>query len=80
MEPDAREAPGSRRRQLVVATVTLAVASFSHGLTMPLLSLVLDRQGADETLIGLNAGAYFVAVFAAAPSPLGCCGHAGPPF
>ena len=63
----ATAAPGSRRRQLVVATVTLAVASFSHGLTMPLLSLVLDRQGADETLIGLNAGAYFVAVFAAAP-------------
>ena len=67
MEPDAREAPASRRRQFIVATVTLAVASFSHGLTMPLLSLVLDHQGVDETLIGLNAGAYFIAVFAAAP-------------
>ena len=63
----ATAAPAARRRQLVVATVTLAVASFSHGLTMPLLSLVLDRQGVDETLIGLNAGAYFIAVFAAAP-------------
>ena len=61
------KAPVSGRRQLVVATVTLAVASFSHGLTMPLLSLVLDHQGVDETLIGLNAGAYFIAVFAAAP-------------
>ena len=60
-------APGPRRRQLVVATVALAVASFGHGLTMPLLSLVLDRQGVDETLIGLNTGAYFVAVFAVAP-------------
>ena len=56
-----------RWRQLVVATVALAVASFGHGLTMPLLSLVLDHQGVDETLIGLNAGTYFIAVFAVAP-------------
>ena len=55
------------RRQLVIATVALATASFSHGLTMPLLSLVLDRQGVDETLIGLNTGTYFIAVFAVAP-------------
>ena len=56
-----------RWRQLLVATVALAVASFGHGLTMPLLSLVLDHQGVDETLIGLNTGAYFIAVFAVAP-------------
>ena len=55
------------RRQLVVATVALAVASFGHGLTMPLLSLVLSHQGVDETLIGLNTGAYFIAIFAVAP-------------
>ena len=60
-------AQDSRWRQLVIATVALAVASFSHGLTMPLLSLVLDHQGVDETLIGLNTGAYFIAVFAVAP-------------
>ena len=60
-------AQGPRWRQLVVATVALAVASFGHGLTMPLLSLVLDHQGVDETLIGLNAGTYFIAVFAVAP-------------
>ena len=56
-----------RWRQLVVATIALAVASFGHGLTMPLLSLVLDHQGVDETLIGLNAGTYFIAVFTVAP-------------
>ena len=56
-----------RWRQLVIATIALAVASFGHGLTMPLLSLVLDHQGVDETLIGLNAGTYFIAVFAVAP-------------
>ena len=56
-----------RWRQLVIATVALAVASFGHGLTMPLLSLVLHHQGVDETLIGLNTGTYFIAVFAVAP-------------
>ena len=56
-----------RWRQLVVATVALAVASLGHGLTMPLLSLVLSHQGVDETLIGLNTGAYFIAVFTVAP-------------
>ena len=59
--------PSARRRQLAVATVALAVASFCHGLTMPLLSLVLNRQGVDETLIGLNTGVYFIAIFAVAP-------------
>ena len=66
-EPPSAATPDPRRRQLVVATVALAVASFGHGLTMPLLSLVLSHQGVDETLIGLNTGAYFIAVFAVAP-------------
>ena len=34
---------------------------------MPLLSLVLSHQGVDETLIGLNTGTYFIAIFAVAP-------------
>ena len=59
--------PDPRRRQFVVATIALAVASLSHGLTMPLLSLVLSHQGIDETLIGLNTGTYFIAIFAVAP-------------
>ena len=63
----ATTAKDPRRRQFVVATVALAVSSFGHGLTMPLLSLMLDHQGVDETLIGLNAGAYFIAVFVVAP-------------
>ena len=59
--------PDPRRRQLVVATIALAVASLSHGLTMPLLSLVLSHQGVDDTLIGLNTGTYFIAIFVVAP-------------
>ena len=74
----ATTAPASRRRQLVIATVALAVASLAHGLTMPLLSLVLDHQGIDETLIGLNTGAYFVAVFAVAPFRLAAAAGSWP--
>ena len=66
-ESPAVTAQAPRWRQLVVATVALAVASFGHGLTMPLLSLVLSHQGVDETLIGLSTGAYFIAIFAVAP-------------
>ena len=66
-EPPSAATPDLRRRQFVVATVALAVASLSHGLTMPLLSLVLSHQGVDETLIGLNTGTYFIAIFAVAP-------------
>ena len=66
-EPPSAATPDPRRRQLVVATVALAVASLTHGLTMPLLSLVLSHQGVDDTLIGLNTGTYFIAIFAVAP-------------
>ena len=67
MTSESLSAATPRRRQLVVATIALAVASLSHGLTMPLLSLVLSHQGVDETLIGLNTGTYFIAIFAVAP-------------
>ena len=66
-ETIAVTAPDPRRRHLVAATAALAVASFGHGLTMPLLSLLLDRQGVHETLIGLNTGTYFIAIFVVAP-------------
>ena len=66
-EPPSAATPDPRRQQLVVATVALAVASLTHGLTMPLLSLVLSHQGVDDTLIGLNTGTYFIAIFVVAP-------------
>ena len=66
-EPPSAATPDPRRQQLVVATIALAVASLTHGLTMPLLSLVLSHQGVDDTLIGLNTGTYFIAIFAVAP-------------
>ena len=56
-----------RRRAFAVVTVALAIVSLIHGLTLPMLSLILEREGIDKTLIGLNATAQFLAVFAAAP-------------
>jgi len=59
---------GSGRRQYLVAvTASLAVAALVHGLTLPLLSLVLEKAGVSNLLIGLNTTAQFVSIFAAAP-------------
>ena len=52
---------------LAVVTVALGVASLIHGLTLPLLSLVLEREGVGKTLIGINTAAQYLAIFAAAP-------------
>lgn len=43
-----------------ITVVILGITAFavSQGLTYPLISLVLERQGLTESLIGLNAGAF----------------------
>ena len=43
-----------------ITVVILGITAFavSQGLTYPLISLVLERQGLSESLIGLNAGAF----------------------
>lgn len=58
-----------RERRLSLAAVisSMAVTSLIYGFTYPLLALVLERQGVNETLIGLNAAAQGLAVFAVAP-------------
>lgn len=56
-----------RRRNLVAVTVSLTVAALIHGLTLPLLSVALDRQGVDNTLIGINTAVQYLSVFAVAP-------------
>ncbi len=45
----------------------MAVTSLIYGFSYPLLALVLERQGVNETLIGLNTAAQGLAVFAVAP-------------
>jgi MFS family permease len=45
----------------------MAVTSLIYGFSYPLLALSLERQGVDETLIGLNTAAQGFAIFAVAP-------------
>ena len=59
--------PGERRRSLIAVTASLTVLSLIHGLTMPLLALVLESQGVEKSVIGLSSATQAVAVFAIAP-------------
>ncbi len=67
-----------RRRNLVAVMASLAVASLIHGLTLPLLSLVLNKAGVDPTLIGLSAAAQYLSVFVVAPFTARLLGSVGP--
>ncbi len=58
---------GERRRSLIAVTASLTVLSLIHGLTMPLLALVLEAQGVEKSLIGLSSATQAVAVFTIAP-------------
>jgi len=58
---------GRQVRGLVAATSTIAVFGVTVGLTVPLLTLVLERQGYSEGLIGLNAAAQFLGIMGFAP-------------
>jgi MFS family permease len=44
-----------RRRNLFAACAAIIVFGFAMGLTYPLLSLLLERRGVPETVIGMNA-------------------------
>ena len=61
--PERRE----RFKAVAAISVSLAVASLIHGMTLPLLSLILERHGVDETTIGINVTAQYLTVFVAAP-------------
>ncbi len=56
-----------RIRTVTMISISLAVAALIHGMTLPLLSLILERHGVDETTIGMNVTAQYVSVFVAAP-------------
>ena len=56
-----------RRRSLAAVIASMAANSLIYGLTTPLLALVLERHGVNETLIGLNTGVQAAAIFIVAP-------------
>jgi MFS family permease len=45
----------TRRRNLVAACASVVIFGFAMGLTYPLLSLLLERRGVPEAVIGMNA-------------------------
>ena len=64
---DRRPDRTERIRAVAAISVSLAMASLIHGMTLPLLSLILERHGVDETTIGINVTAQYLTVFVAAP-------------
>jgi MFS family permease len=57
----------ARARSLACVIAAIALATLNYGLTFPLLALILERQGIDHSLIGLNTAAQALAVAVAAP-------------
>ena len=55
------------RRNLIAIMVTMTGATLSYSFVLPLLSLILERQGTSNTLIGLSVASEAVAVFLVAP-------------
>lgn len=56
-----------RIRNLLAVSGVLGVAALVHGFSLPLLSLVLEKQGVGPTMIGLSTAVQYLAVLAAAP-------------
>ncbi|MCZ6721267.1 MAG: MFS transporter [Proteobacteria bacterium] len=57
----------SQQRSMIAVFASLSVAALIYGLTMPLLALVLEKQGVGDFLIGLSTATQFLAVIAVAP-------------
>lgn len=56
-----------RRRSLAAIITCISVVGLSLGMTVPLISLLLERQGVDSRLIGLMAAIPAVGVFLTSP-------------
>ncbi|WP_119462475.1 MFS transporter [Rhodospirillaceae bacterium SYSU D60014] len=59
--------PRQRRLSLIAVIASMTVISLIYGLSVPLLSLALDRQGVGSVLIGLNTAVQPLATLAMAP-------------
>lgn len=56
-----------RRRGIIGAISCIAIFAFTIGLTLPLISLILDRDGWDTTIVGLHAATYAFAMVIVSP-------------
>ena len=56
-----------RRRSLFAVIASMTVVNLMYGMSVPLLALVLEQQGVDSTMIGLNTAVQPLATLAIAP-------------
>jgi len=63
----ARRLLSPYRRNLIAVMATMTGATLSYSFIVPLLSIILERQGTSSTLIGLNSAAGAAAIFVVAP-------------
>ncbi|SDW32807.1 MFS transporter [Paenibacillus sp. CF384] len=62
MSPIELTAAPSRKRLFILLSVTL-VSGFNQGLILPLLSILLDRQGVSSDVNGINSMALYIGTF-----------------
>lgn len=65
--PAATSSPGRRLRSLTAVIGSACIAGLTFGLTMPLLSLILERDGVEPTWIGLNGAVSSLAILIFGP-------------
>jgi MFS family permease len=63
----AQLSEAERRQNLIAVTAAMSVTSLIYGLSLPLLSLVMDQRGVDDTLIGLSTATQSIAILLVAP-------------
>jgi MFS family permease len=64
---DGALTPLQRRQNLVAVTAAMAVTALIYGLSLPLLSLVMNTRGVDSLWIGLSAAVQSVGIILVAP-------------
>ncbi len=67
-----------RRQNLVAVSAAMAVTALIYGLSLPLLSLVMDARGISGTLIGLSTAVQSVGIVLLAPFLPGYMSRTGP--
>lgn len=67
------------RKNLFAVTAAMTVAALIYGLSLPLLSLVMNERGVESTIIGLSTAAQSVAMVLIAPFLPSCMRRSGPP-
>jgi MFS family permease len=60
--------PIDRRRNLIAVTAAMTATSLIYGLSVPLLSLILEERGFDGTLIGTQTAIQSAAIFLVSPA------------